>query len=96
MDTFASTAIIAVPPSATVFGGLMVSCAKADPAPSAKTTPSIAIHFNALQLPLAKIAPVRISQSPLLKTFVFGNGGIGSVRHASAAKAPPHHVLKIL
>ena len=43
----------------------MVVCAKASPAPSPKTTPNSAIHFNARQLPLAKIVPVRTSQSPL-------------------------------
>ena len=52
IDFFASSAYVPV-------------CAKASPAPSANTTPNRAIHFNALQLPLAKVAPVRMSQSPL-------------------------------
>ena len=38
--------------------------AAARSAPSANTTPNSAIHFSALQLPLAKIALVLMSQSP--------------------------------
>ena len=41
------------------------TCAAVEPAPNVNTTPNSAIHFSALQLPLAKIAPVRMSQSPL-------------------------------
>ena len=44
---------------------LDVSCATTEPAPSANTIPTSANHFSARQLPLAKIAPVRMSQSPL-------------------------------
>ena len=50
---------------ATTLVGSDGSCAAACPAPSANTIPASAIHLSALQLPLAKIAPVRMSQSPL-------------------------------
>ena len=45
-------------------------------AASASTIPTSAIHFSARQLPLAKIAPVRMSQSPLfVRSVVAGRGG---------------------
>ena len=52
------------PPRPTVLGVVTLTCAAACAAPSANTTPNSAIHFNALQLPLAKIAPIRIRNLP--------------------------------
>ena len=66
MFTLTVTGISTLPPSATVVGSPMpmVTCAEAEPAPSANAAPNKAIHFGALRRPLAKTASTRIAQPP--------------------------------
>ena len=58
---------------------LMVICAEAGPAPNANATPHGAIHFSALQLPLAKLSPVRMRALPLSGSSLVATGESESV-----------------